>query len=442
MRRYRMFFVILACLTVGVLFIGASFAETPAREDTFIMGVESDITSLDPNSAAGWSAISVWAQMYQALVTVSGIDWHIIPCLAESWETPDELTWKFHLRPGVKFHNGQLLTATDFEYSAGRILGTVDRRYGGFARRLYKQLIASIEIPDDRTMIVKTHQPEASFINQIGGIFIVPRAYVEKVGHNGLAKQPVGTSNYQFVERRIGESITLKGFDGFWNRNPRPGEIGPAGPKYVVFKILPEMQTRIAALKTGEIDAGTGISMDMAKDLETVPEIKVYYTSINQPQYIYCNWRAKTDPKTGEPNPLVDVRVRRALNHAVDVDAIIKNYLTGREYRTTLVGRGAIGYNPDVPFYNYDPEKAKALLKEAGYAKGFPLTFYVLQDVRPEYQALTQYWRDVGIDVKFQHTTPVGGHSRGDQEAVVWMHALEFRPRLRYGQGPGDHAQV
>jgi len=392
-------------LILGFAGIGVYSAQIVQSKDTFVMGVENDIPTLDPNAAMGFSAISVWAEMYQALVTVSGLDWHIVPGLAESWENPDPLTWKFRLRPGVKFHNGQVLTAQDFAYSAGRILGTVDPKYPGFARRLYQDLIASVETPNDRTVIVKTRRPEASFIHQIGGIFIVPKAYAEKVGAEELAKSPVGTGNYKFKERRIGESITLEAFPDYWNQHPKEGEIGPAGPKYAAFKIIPEMQTRIAALKAGEISAAMGINMDMARDLEKTRIINVYYTAINLPQYIMCNWRAKTDPQTGAPNPLCDLRVRQAMGHAVDVEALIKNYLTGREYRTTLVGKGAIGYSPNVFSYGYNPEKAKALLKEAGYPKGFPLTFFVLQDVRPEIEALAQYWRDVGIDVKFQPTT-------------------------------------
>lgn len=117
------------------------------------------------------------------------------------------------------------------------------------------------------------------------------------------------------------------------------------------------------------------------------------------------NWIAKKDPKTGEPNPLCDVRVRKALNYALDLDAVITNYLTGREYRTTLVGRGSIGYNPSVPFYEYNPEKAGQLLKEAGYPHGFTLTYHLPKDVRPSSQAIAQYWRDIGVDVRFKRTT-------------------------------------
>lgn len=397
--------LIAAVLILGLSGIGVGSAQTVQSKDTFVMGVESDIATMDPNAAQGWAALSVWGNMYQALVSVSGLDWHIIPGLAESWENPDALTWKFRLRLGVKFHNGQALTSHDFAYSAGRILGTVDPKYPGFARQLYREIIADIQTPDDRTIIIKTLKPEASFIHQIGGIFIVPKAYAEKVGDEELAKSPVGTNNYKFKERRIGESTTLEAFKDFWNKKPKPYESGPAGPKYAAFKILPEMQTRIAALRAGEISAAMGITMDMGRDLEKTPGIKVYYTAINQPQYIMCNWRAKNDPQTGAPNPLCDLRVRQALSHAVDVDAIISHYLTGREYRTTLVGKGSIGYNPKAFFYDYNPEKAKALLKEAGYPNGFPLTFFVLQDVRPEIEALAQYWRDAGIDVKFQHTT-------------------------------------
>ena len=143
----------------------------------------------------------------------------------------------------------------------------------------------------------------------------------------------------------------------------------------------------------------------MIRNLEKNPDIRIIYTEQNTPVFVMMNWLNPKDEKTGQPHPFFDVRVRRALNHALDLDALLKNYGTGHERKTTLVGKGSIGYNPDVPFYEHNPEKAKLLLKEAGYPNGFKTKMAVLADRPPFVDAMTQYWREIGVEVDYNITT-------------------------------------
>ncbi|MBW2062511.1 MAG: hypothetical protein JRI95_13260 [Deltaproteobacteria bacterium] len=401
----RIFTSAVLILTVALLMVSSSTQAKERPENTFVLAIASDISTLDPNHVRGWASRGVWAYIYQPLIFVSGIDRTPLPGLAESWDLVNPTTWKFKIRKGVKFENGRPFTAADAKYSIDRILRRVNKRYPGFATKMFGRFIDQVETPDDYTLVITTKYPEITFIHLISAIFLVSETYVEEVGDKEMAKNPIGTGPFKFVERQPSESITLNASEGYWNTNPAPGTFGPPKIDRVVMRIIPEMQTRIAALKAKEVDGNGGIQVDAARELEKNPEINLFYTVDNSPQMLLFNWRADKDPKTGKPNPFKDVRVRRALNHAIDVPTLIKNYLTGRELRATLIGSGAVGYNPDVPFYEYNLEKARQLLTEAGYPKGFEFTFHTIANMPPVFQAIHQYWRDAGLKVNLRVTT-------------------------------------
>ncbi|HHE74659.1 MAG TPA: hypothetical protein ENL37_06185, partial [Desulfobacteraceae bacterium] len=370
-----------------------SKAGLPEPKGTFIIGSGIYFSNIDPNKTNPGSQV---VQTFQSLILPSLIDYHILPDLAVSWEVTDPKTWKFKIRKGVKFSNGQPLTSADVQYSFYRQMGKYNRRFPGANKRMWQKIIDYIETPDDYTAIIHTKYPDPSALSVLRWIFIVPKAYIEAVGDSKFSKMPVGTGPFMYVDRKVGESLTLEANPYYWNVNPLKGSRGPAQVKKVILRSMPKEQTRMAALKAGEID-GSGIAPDSVKNFENDKNFSIYYSRKNQAYFVMFNWRDAKDPKTGKPNPFADVRVRRALNHAVDVDALTKNYLTGREYRTTLLGRGGIGYNPNVPFYSFDPEKAKQLLAEAGYPNGFSTEFYTTADAPAFLNALTQYFRDIGI---------------------------------------------
>jgi len=404
--RPRIGWVLLLLLAISLgLANQRAWAAIPKPQGVFIMPMEFDISTLDPSKALAWTSRNVWANIFMALAGPSGLDWKTIPFLAESWQNVNQNTWKFTLRQGIRFQDGSPMTSADMKFSFDRVMGRLNPRFPGFSKKMYSDLIDTMETPDERTIVFTTKYAEPLFPFVISAIFMVPKAYIEKVGDDGFAENPVGQGPYKFKEWKRGESVTLEAYEDYFNTKPKKGELGYSKIKTVIFRVIPEMQTRMAALEAGELNAMLGVSYDSVKDLEKDPKIQLYYMPINSPQLIMFNWRADKDPATGKPNPFLDVRVRQALNLALDLDAIIKHYLTGREYRTTLVGKGSSGYNPKVPFYRYNPEKAKSLLKEAGYPDGFEVPFHVPTDVRPETQAIAQYWRDAGIRVQLKHTT-------------------------------------
>lgn len=429
---------------VGGLFIITLIIITPIMsgnaseaDDTLAMVRAGEAQFLDPNVATSDRSFDQY--IFGSLVVRNLYDGHYTPHLAESWEVLNPTTWKFNLRHGVKFQNGQEVTAADVKFSFERSMGAYNPRFRGYRQGELKRQIASIETPDDYTVIIKTKYPDASFLGVPMLLQVVPKAYVEKLGDRGYAKNPVGFGPYQVKEIKVGEYISLDSFDDYWNVDPRPGEVCRSRVHHILLRTLPQQATMVAALKAGEADAMLGVQTDTSRELEKLSPITVYYAPAALHQFFILNFRAEKDPQTGEANPLRDVRVRQALNYALNLDDIIKNYLTGREWRTTLIGRTQIGYDPDAPTYPYDPEKAKKLLTEAGYAEGLSLPFHYVDATRGPYMdAIWEYWRKVGINIVPQpHSAAVrmqGVFSKKSYGLIDWLGG--------FGPDPGNWFRV
>lgn len=410
LRRLRGFFFL---LVIGSVLICQGEAAA-LQDETFTLAEAAEYTIIDPQKAGGGSG-SFFTNVYQSLISPSGLDAHILAEVAESWELLDPSSWKLNLRKNMTFHNGDPVTSADVKYSVDRQLGRTNPKFRSSNVGVWRSVIDKVETPDKHTAIIKSRKPNASFLAYMRFIWILPKNYIEKVGDDEFGRKPIGTGPFMITDRKIGESLTMEAYEGYWNTSPEPGARGASRIKRVILRAIPQEQTRIAALKTNEIQASL-VGADTARALEKDANISMYYTYKNAPAFVMYNWGpTRKERKTKDftvydktPNPLKDVRVRRALIQAVDLDALIKNYGTGKEYRTTMVGRGGIGYSPDVPFYEHDPEKAKKLLAEAGYANGFKTKFYVGQDIQPYVEAMLQYWRDIGISIELVHkTTPV-----------------------------------
>ena len=403
------------CLFIlAAVFIAApsSLWAAPLVKKPFVIAEANEYRVIDPQKTGGEFGAAFYTYAFQGLVGPSGLDWHLVGDVAASWQNLDPLHWKFKIRKGVKFHNGQPLTAEDIRFSMLRQMGRINDKFQASTVGTWNRLIEEVEAPDAETIVFKTHEPDASFMSTIRFLFIVPKALIEKVGDDAFGQEPVGTGPYMISEHKVGESLTLKAFRGFFRTRYEPGVRGPASVETVVLRSIPQEQTRVAGMQTGEVDAAV-VRPDTAAGLKNNPAIGLYYVHRNAPTFIMFNWgpppkQAEGAPAAPQKNPYEDVRVRRALNYALDVPALIKNFGTGKEDRTTLVGRGGIGYNPKVPFYKYDPEKAKKLLAEAGYPNGFSTRIYLSTDTPPAAEAIIQSFMDIGINIdRVQTTSPV-----------------------------------
>ena len=277
------------------------------------------------------------------------------PSLAESWTTSkDGLTYEFVLRKNVRFHNGDVMTADDVKFSF--------ERYRGAGATTLKNKVARVEIVDPHRVRFVLKQPWPDFMTfyatpATGAAWIVPKKYLEKVGDDGFKKAPVGAGPYRFVSFAPGVEFVAEAFDGYWRRPPRI--------KTLVFKVIGDESTRLAALKRGEVDVAYSITGALAEEAKRTPGLSIKATSF--PFTIWLLFTEQWDPKS----PWHDRRVRLAANLAIDRKMISQALYLG-------LARPALSFIPHgmeyfwaPPAYSHDPRRARQLLAEAGYPNGF-----------------------------------------------------------------------
>jgi peptide/nickel transport system substrate-binding protein len=320
--------------------------------------------------------------------------------IATRWEnSSDHRRWTFHLRKGVKFHNGDEMTADDVKFSLQRAMGK--RSTTGYAGPL-RTLIQDIETPAPDRVVIVTKEPTLIIPTYLSralsteGI-VVPRKYIEANGDDVFARKPVGSGPYKFVEQVTGSHIKMTAVDSHWR-------IGTPRYKNVTFKLVPEETTRIALLRRGEVDVAD-ISRERVKELER----EGFPVHTRREEAILSVWWVLAPE--GWPAPMKDKRVREALNLAVDRAEIAQSIFAGYA-DPAPVPLGLSWSFRDVGFkvtpemaYPYDPTRAKRLLAEAGQAGGFALDVYAFQlpglpEGKAFAEALAGYWEKVGVKTK------------------------------------------
>jgi len=277
------------------------------------------------------------------------------PSLAESWSvSPDGLAYEFVLRKGVRFHNGEPVTADDVKFSF--------ERYRGAAATSLKQRVAGVDVLDARHVRFRLKEAWPDFMTfygtpATGAGWIVPKKYVEAVGDDGFEKAPIGAGPYRFVSFTPGVELVLEAFDQYWRKVPQV--------KRLVFKVIPDETTRLAALQRGEIDIVYSIRGELAEELKHTPGLTLKPVVPQGPWWIY--FPEQWDPKS----PWHDERVRRAASLAIDRKGIDEAITLGFSKITGSIIPYTFEYYWQPPEPVYDPAKAKQLLAEAGYPNGF-----------------------------------------------------------------------
>ena len=391
----------------------AAWAQAPKpATGTLTIAFAAEATMMDPQrSAAGVDQYYI-GQMFEQLVktdrSLKKINW-----LAESWEVKEEDGKPYldiRLRRGVKFHNGDLLTSADFEYSFKRASDPKISRWTHLQAAVEK-----FEIVDDHHFRIRFKEGDGSYIAADLVLWAVPKKYIERVGDEEFGRNPVGTGPWKFVSRTVKEEIRFEAFDDYWNTEHRPTV------KHIIAKVIPEDLTRVAAFKTGAIDWIDAVPPAMVEEFKKLPGVQT--AGFVAPNNMYISMDALT-----KDSKFWDVRVRQALAHAIDVDAIISKVLFGQGQRYVQVSKDAIGYDPELKPYPYDPRRARALLAEAGYPKGFDVPCYNLTTPREPYQ------KEVG-EAYFAYATAVGIRCKvQNQEYGTW---ITFMRRERQGHVDG-----
>jgi len=281
----------------------------------------------------------------------------LAPCLAESWSvSPDGLTYEFVLRKGVRFHNGDPLTAEDVKFSF--------ERYRGASSGAFKARVAAVEVVDPQRVRFRLKQPWPDFLTfygtpATGAGWIVPKKYVEKVGDDGFKKVPVGAGPYKFVSFTPGVELVLEANEQYWRKVP--------SVKRLVFKSVPDESTRLAMLKRGEADIAYSIRGPLAEELQRTAGLTL------QPNYPPGTFwlvfpEQWTAPKT---SPFADKRVRQAASLAIDRGGVNTAETLGFSKITGSIIPQTFEFFWAPPAPVFDPAKARRLLTEAGYPNGF-----------------------------------------------------------------------
>jgi peptide/nickel transport system substrate-binding protein len=377
-------FLALALLTLA---IEAPAAAEPAGTMTWAVHVTLPTRWLDTSETeAEIAPFLVMYALHDALVKPMPGNLYT-PSLAESWSTSkDGRTWEFVLRKGVKFHNGDPVTAEDVKFSFDR--------YKGAQVSMFKERVREVVAIDAQRVRFQLKDPWPDFMtfygtSASGAAWVVPKKYVEKVGDDGFRKAPVGAGPYKFVSFNPGIELVLEAFDPYWRKTPHV--------KRLVFKSVPEESTRAAALKRGEVDVVYFLNGPIAEDVRRTPGITL--TAIRTNGVLFVVFPEQWTPGS----PWADRRVRLAASHAIDRQAINEAESLGFSAPTgNLVPRHQEFALP-IDAHAYDPRRARALLAEAGYPGGFDAGDLVPY---PPYngmgEAIVNYFAQVGIKVRMR----------------------------------------
>lgn len=380
--------LVLSTMLLGSVMVGCGASTSSSNvvkgEDGIVkMAQSSDVISFDPHNHNDVASSNVTRHVFSNLVKLT-TDGEFVGDAAEGWEFLDDLNVKFTLKSGIKFHNGDVLTAEDVKFS-------LDRQKNSAKVGHLVKMIDSVEVVDDLNFIIHMNESSSALISSLAhsGGAILNKKVVEELDAAGktMDSNMIGTGPYKFESWNPGDSISLIRNDDYFGEKPANGG--------VQIRVITEESSRTIALETGEIDIVLDVASTDANRIRENSELDLLEYESTHIEFLVMNTQKA---------PFDNVLVRQAINHAVDSEAIITVTVNGEATpQESYLGDGAIGYSSDVTVYDYDLEKAKALLAEAGYADGFECSVYVASDARSRAaQVLQASLSQIGITLKIE----------------------------------------
>ena len=375
--------------SVAALVVLAAPLAAEAQGTQITIAQPAEATTMDPGRSTQVLTVNYFYNLYDTL-TRWDTGLKLVPGLATSWRSVNDTTWEFALRPGVKFHDGAPLTAEDIKATIERNL--IPGRtivHSGFAT------IEAVEIVNPGTVRVITKKPDPLIAVRMAqmGAQILPARFTTEAGAKDLAKKPIGSGAYRFVEWVKDERLVMEANRDWWGWEGKPPSIDR-----VIWKPIPEDFPRIVALDKGEVDIITNVPPDQIKAIESGRITRVVSTPATR--YVTFTMNA-TQP------PLSDKRVRQALHYGLDVSAIIRNLYSGqgKPFSGGLADTD-FGYNPTLKPYPYDQARARQLLAEAGYPAGIDVILHAgmgtMVNDKHLVEAIADMWAKVGVRAKVQ----------------------------------------
>ncbi|WP_366922836.1 ABC transporter substrate-binding protein [Metallumcola ferriviriculae] len=371
-----------------------------AKEKVLVWGRGGDASGLDPSNVTDGESAKVTINMYEGLVAYKQDSTEVIPALAKDWKvSEDGKTWSFFLREGVKFHDGTDFDAEDVVFNFERWMNEGHEyhiggefEYWGYMFGGYPGVVESVKATDQYTVEFTLNKPMATFLANVA-MFPFGIASPEAVKEFGedYFKNPVGTGPFEFVEWVPDSKIVLKKFDGYWGDSAKVDKL--------VFRSIPDNSARLMELQAGSIDIMDGITPDDVATIKSDDQFQLILRPSMNVGYLAMNV---------EKEPFDDVKVRRAVNMAINKKPIIDAFFAGlAKPAKNPLPPSLWGYNDAVEDYEYNAEQAKALLAEAGYPNGFKTTLWAMPVPRPYFpqpqkiaEAMQADLIEVGIDAE------------------------------------------
>jgi peptide/nickel transport system substrate-binding protein len=413
--RLRFWAPVMAMLLVPgmtICFAGCNSSKSAAEPGTVNFLIEASPTNLDPRIGADAYSQHIDGLIFSSLVAHDA-EMKVIPDLATSWETPDPLTYIFHLRPGVKFHDGRPLAAADVKFTFDSILSGAIKspKRGSF------KMVDSIDAPDDGTVIFHLHEPYASFLWSLTRpvVGVVPRG-----SGSDVAQHPVGSGPFRFVSMATDEEIILARNENYFD--------GAPNIEHLRIRIVPDVTVRALELRKGSADATiNSLTPDMVVTLGKEKGLVADQQPGTSLAYIAFNF---SDPILAKRD------VRRALAYATDRKTIVQYLLRGQARpAASLLPPGSWAYDGDTEQYDYDPARAEKLLEDAGYHRGadgarlhLALKTSTDESARLMSEAVADQWKRVGVALELrplEFGTMFSDISRGSFQmyALRWVGA-------------------
>ncbi len=386
-----------------------STAKSP--DNDMVVAMQADVTNLDPHVSSNGVSNTVTNTMYEALVTFDA-DANIIPMLAKEWTmSEDGLTYTFVLNEGVTFHDGE-------PFNAEAVIANWERGKADQSLRVYSQTKSWVSAVADSEyqLTITLDAPNNTFLNKLTQVRIVSPKAIAELGKDGLAKQSAGTGPYVFAERVDGGYTKVVRNENYWREGPKVDSL--------TFKVVPEDGSRIAMLKTGEADIITPVPPIQVEQIEGDSNIVVMNEKGITYRYVTLN---KNYTLADGRQPFNDVRVRQAMNYAFDNEAFCQVVFQGYAVKPTSIFSDSIMYYAEQTPYDLDLEKAQALMEEAGYADGFPVTIWVdnttieMQGAEFVKQQLAQI--NIDVTVEPQESTTIADRTalpEDETEVQMW----------------------
>ena len=401
---------------------GESAGESSGGSKTLVFGRGGDSVSLDPSRVTDGESMKVAANIFETLINFGEQDTTLQPGLAKEWEaSEDGLTYTLQLEEGVKFHDGTDFNAEavvkNFERWANGDADTFpyyQSMFGGF-KGDEGHVIESVTAEGDHTVVFTLKRPQAPFLKNLAmTMFGIGSPEAFEADSEGFGENPVGTGPFKFVEWKRNDSITIEKNEEYWKE-------GLPKLDRVVFRSIPDNGARLNALITGDIDLADGINPSDQATISDDDHLQLFERPSLNIGYLGM---------TVTREPFGDKLVRQAFNHAIDRQAIIDAFFEGAaEPAKNPIPPSIPAYNDSIEGYEYDPEKAKELLAEAGYPDGFEMELWAMPVPRPYMpdgakvaEVIQKNLADIGVTaeiVSYEWATYLEKASKGEADAFL-----------------------